>query len=292
MFGLDERIAHLSNGASVALVVAVAVVLGLRHATDPDHLAAVTTLVASGRERTRRLAARLGLAWGLGHATTLFAFGLPIVLFRAYLPARVQEAAETAVGVLIAGLAVWLLVRWRRGMLHVHRHEHGDHTHVHAHAHATPPIPSNTMSRARRTSSSGSRQRPSSSGDGSNTMSLGLRASRDRASHHTHGHTIRARSPLQAYAIGLLHGIGGSAGVGVLLLAGIQDRLLAVAALGLFAGCTAISMALLSTGFGATLSSVAVRRSFHRVAPALACGSLVFGVWYALGALDVAPYVF
>src|SRR5439155_995338 len=134
MFGLDGHLAHLSDGATVLVTIAVAILLGLRHATDPDHLAAVTTLIASGRERTRRLAARLGLAWGFGHATSLFAFGLPIVLFKAYLPARVQEAAETAVGALIVGLAVWLLVRWRRGAFHVHRHEHGEHEHAHAHA--------------------------------------------------------------------------------------------------------------------------------------------------------------
>src|SRR5581483_6625053 len=82
VFGLDDWIAHLSNGATLLAVAGVAVLLGLRHATDPDHLAAVTTLVASGRERTKTLAARLGLTWGLGHATSLFAFGLPIVLFK------------------------------------------------------------------------------------------------------------------------------------------------------------------------------------------------------------------
>ena len=63
MFGLDERIAASSDGASIWIVLAVAVLLGLRHATDPDHLAAVTTLVANGRERATRRAGELGLAW-------------------------------------------------------------------------------------------------------------------------------------------------------------------------------------------------------------------------------------
>src|SRR5204862_3518945 len=126
MFGLDGHLAHLSDGATVLVTIAVAILLGLRHATDPDHLAAVTTLIASGRERTRRLAARLGLAWGLGHATSLFAFGLPIVLFEAYLPERAQQGAEASVGVLIVGLACWLLIRWRRGTLHLHDHMHLD----------------------------------------------------------------------------------------------------------------------------------------------------------------------
>src|SRR3954468_19486660 len=127
MSGLDDQIAGLGHGAAFAIVAAVAILLGLRHATDPDHLTAVTTLVAGG-ERDTRGAGRLGLAWGLGHATTLFVFGVPIVLFRGYLPETVQQVAELAVGVLIMGLAVRLLVRWRRGQLSVRggsRHEHG-----------------------------------------------------------------------------------------------------------------------------------------------------------------------
>src|SRR5207247_9433236 len=115
MVGLDTWIAHFSDGATLALVAVVAVVLGLRHASDPDHLAAVTTLIASSRERAARRAARLGLAWGLGHATSLFVFGLPVVLYSAYLPDPVQSAAEAAVGFVIVALAVLLLARWRRG---------------------------------------------------------------------------------------------------------------------------------------------------------------------------------
>jgi high-affinity nickel permease len=217
MFGLDETIAHLSNGTTLAVVALVATVLGLRHASDPDHLAAVTTLIASRDERAARAAGRLGFVWGAGHATSLFVFGVPIVLFHAYLPERVQQGAETAVGLLIVALAVSLLVRWRHG-----------------HAHA------------------------------------------------------RVRTGGQAYAIGLVHGMGGSAGVGVLLLATIRDHGLALAALAVFAFFTAVSMALLSTGLGATLA----RRRLPQLAPALGFTSLAFGVWYALGALSVAPYFF
>lgn len=137
MFGIDDRIATtFSDGTTLLLVAAIAAVLGLRHASDPDHLAAVTTLVASGRERTGRLAAKLGFAWGLGHAIALFAFGLPIVLYHAYLPPRIQAAAETSVGFVIILLAVWLLVRWRRGAFTDVSHRHGDQAHAHAHARA------------------------------------------------------------------------------------------------------------------------------------------------------------
>ena len=246
MLGLDHWIAGFSDGTSLVVVGVVALVLGLRHATDPDHLAAVTTLIAGTGERASRAAARLGLSWGLGHATSLFAFGVPIVLFKAYLPERVEQGAETAVGLLIVALAIWLLVRWRRGLFHVHVHAH-ERLHAHGHVHG---------------------------GDG-----------------HPHA-TARVRTPLQAYAIGLIHGTGGSAGVGVLLLASIHDRVLALAALAVFALCTALSMALLSTGFGRALGSAPVRASFDRIAPALALASLAFGAWYVLGALAVAPYFF
>ncbi len=225
MFGLDDWIASLSNGTTLWLTVAVAILLGLRHATDPDHLAAVTTLIAGGRGHAARAATRLGAAWGLGHATTLFGFGLPIILYDAYLPGPAQAAAETAVGILIVALALWVLLRWHHG--------------------------------------------------------------------HTHGEAPRrARSAWQAYGIGLLHGMGGSAGVGVLLLATIHDRVEAVAALGLFATCTAASMAVVTAGWGVTLRSRPVQRSFDRLVPILGLLSLTFGAWYSLGALSLAPYVF
>jgi len=67
---------------------------------------------------------------------------------------------------------------------------------------------------------------------------------------------------------------------------------LAIAALAVYASCTAVSMAALSTGFGLALASAPVRRSFHVLAPALGAASLAFGVWYALGAQGLVPYVF
>jgi ABC-type nickel/cobalt efflux system permease component RcnA len=249
MFGLDHWLAGLSDGTALLAVIGVAIVLGLRHASDPDHLAAVTTLIASGRVQTRRAAAALGLAWGAGHAVSLFAFGLPIVLFKAYLPERVQMAAEATVGLVIMALAAWLLVRWRRGFFHLHLHEHDRGNHVHGHSH-------------------------------------------ERGRGGRHAHAGRARSPWQAFGVGLVHGIGGTAGVGILLLATIHNRLVAVAALALFATFTAVSMALLSTGFGTALSSRPARRAITTLAPAFGVASLAFGVWYSLGALNLAPYFF
>src|SRR3954447_23109418 len=115
MFGLDDKIASLGSGEAFVIVAFLAVLLGLRHATDPDHLTAVSTLIAGDHAHDHRKARSLGFVWGLGHATTLFAFGLPIVLARSYLPELVQRGAETAVGILIIALAVRLLIRCRQG---------------------------------------------------------------------------------------------------------------------------------------------------------------------------------
>jgi ABC-type nickel/cobalt efflux system permease component RcnA len=247
MFGLDDLIASYSDGAAVWIVLLAAILLGLRHATDPDHLAAVTTLVAGTRQRAARAAAGLGLAWGAGHAATLFAFGLPILLLDKYLPERVQRTAETAIAFVIAYLAVRLLVRWRRGAFHVHEHDHAGTRHSHLHGHT---------------------------GD------------------KRHGHAHRARTRLAAFGIGLVHGMGGSAGVGILLVTAIESTWLSVVALALLAVFTGVSMTLLTTGFGATLASRPAQAGFELFAPALGVASLAFGVWYGTAAWGLTPYPF
>jgi high-affinity nickel permease len=225
MFGLDHWLVHFSDGTTLVFIVAVAILLGLRHASDPDHLAAVTTLVTNGRGG----ATRLGLTWGLGHASSLLVLGVPIVLWKSYLPPGVEQSAEVAIGLVIVALALWLLLRWR----------HGAFAHDHAHLRVPP-----------------------------------------------------SRTPWQAYGIGLIHGIGGSGGVGVLLLAAIHSHVVALLALVLFAACTAISMAVLSTGFGYVLGRPRMQQAFARIVPAFGAFGLCFGAWYALGALALVPYVF
>jgi hypothetical protein len=86
--------------------------------------------------------------------------------------------------------------------------------------------------------------------------------------------------------------MGGSAGVGVLILATVESTALAVVSLVLLAAFTAVSMTILSTGFGYTLGSRPVRGAFNRVAPALGLASLAFGIWYGLSALNLTPYYF
>lgn len=198
----------------------------------------------------------LGLAWGLGHATTLSAVGLPIVLFQSYLPEAAQQASEALIGVLIMALGVRLLLRWHRGNFHAHAHSHGDVVHRHLHAHGDPS------------------------------------PHRSAPAEHEHRHLPAfGRSALQAYAIGTMHGIAGSAGVGILMVAAIKDHGAAVAALAVFALFTVISMALASTGFGYALGASPARRRFPGIALGLGTFGLAFGAWYALGALGAVPYV-
>ena len=247
--GWLEGLMHGSSGLGVILLVSL--LLGLRHASDPDHLAAVTTLIASEEERNQaRKAGLMGFLWGLGHGTTLVILGLPLILFNRYLPEPVQQAAETLIGVIIVFLAVRLLLRWRRGLYHVHTHIHDDgpsHRHVHSHK-------------------------------------------EDEA--HEHAHTVSHRTPVSAYGIGLVHGIGGSGGLTLLLLSTISDRTEAAVALLLFAAGTAVSMAFLSTAFGLAIAGGPIGRHFERVAPVLGVLSMAFGAWYALGALGLLAYPF
>lgn len=160
MLGLDHQLAALGGGG-LGLALLAAVVVGLRHATDPDHLAAVSTLVLSGDDHGARRARALGFAWGAGHALTLVAMGVPVVLWGSRLPESAQRAAELVVAAIIAILAARLLLRSRLG--------------------------------------------------------------------------APARSPRAAFGIGLVHGVGGSAGVGILLIGAVSGGAAGVAALLLFA---------------------------------------------------------
>src|SRR5919197_1678323 len=115
MFGLDQLISGFGAGGGLLVVLGVALLLGLRHATDPDHLVAVSTLLATESDRPARRATRLGLAWGVGHASSLVALGIPVVLLGGHVPRPVQETADVLVGAVIMALALRLVRHWRRG---------------------------------------------------------------------------------------------------------------------------------------------------------------------------------
>jgi cytochrome c biogenesis protein CcdA len=234
-----------------ALIVAglVALLLGLRHATDPDHLTAVATLILSERHRGR--AGALGLAWGAGHAATLLALGLPIVLATPLLPEGAHALAEVAVGVVIAALSLRLLLRWRRGYFHAHVHEHDGVRHAHPHVHERAP------------------------------------AGAAHPSPHGHGHAAE-RSVGGSFALGLLHGVGGSAGAGLVVIAASPAAGARVLALVVFAAGTALSMGAVSWVLGRVVARGPAQR-LTALVPAVGLAGFAFGVLYGLHAAGAAP---
>jgi hypothetical protein len=110
---LDAGLTSLVDGAPLLVALGVALVLGLRHASDPDHLVAVTSLVAA-EQGDVRAATRLGAWWGVGHAATLLALGLPLIALKEELPAWLERGAEIGVGLVILLLGLRLIGTWVR----------------------------------------------------------------------------------------------------------------------------------------------------------------------------------
>ncbi|HEX5620688.1 MAG TPA: hypothetical protein VFX51_19870 [Solirubrobacteraceae bacterium] len=115
----DAWLTDLMTGAPLLVALGAAFLLGLRHATDPDHVVAVTSLVAADDGGVRG-ATGLGVWWGLGHAGTLLVVGLPLIALKGELPPWLEHGAETAVGAVIVLLAARVIYRWRRPA-HTHR---------------------------------------------------------------------------------------------------------------------------------------------------------------------------
>jgi ABC-type nickel/cobalt efflux system permease component RcnA len=132
----DAWLQGLLSGAPFLVAMVIAVALGLRHASDPDHLVAVSSLVAADGGETRS-AARLGGWWGAGHAGVLIAIGLPLILLKSALPAWLEQTAERAVGVIIVLLALRVVAKWIRGDFRAggHRHHADDSGRGHRHLH-------------------------------------------------------------------------------------------------------------------------------------------------------------
>ena len=124
---------------SIVAVIGIGGLLGLRHAFEPDHLAAVSTLATRPHARLWG-AARLGLVWGLGHTATVGVVALAIIALGVRLPNRFWPAAELLVAallILLGGMVIW---RYARGRWHMHAHAHAATApHFHLHSHAADP---------------------------------------------------------------------------------------------------------------------------------------------------------
>jgi high-affinity nickel permease len=240
--GLDSWLTGLLAGAPLLVALAIAFALGLRHASDPDHLVAVTSLVAGSNSGTRD-ATRLGIWWGVGHAATLILIGLPLIAFKSSLPGWLESAAERGVGIMILVLAARVILKWVRGDYRAGRHHHRD---------PLGDVPADEAHRHLRRSE--------------------LAAHRHRA----------VRTPQQALAIGFLHGLAGTGAIVVLLLAALPTRLEAALGLAVFAPMSIFSMAACTTAFAWLLTRPVIEPVYRGVLiPVLGLFGVVFGLWYA-----------
>ena len=174
---------------------------------------------------------------------------LVVVVAGRDLPAFARLLAEALVGVSVAALAVRLLLRSWRGQLHAHTHRHGEVVHRHPHLHE--PL-----------------------------------LARSAAGVHHHGHAGRlGRTPLEAFGIGLVHGVGGSALAAALVASAARAPAEAVAILGCFAVGSVVAMAAGAALLGAAFDRAPRALALERVGPVLGIATLVLGVWVAGGAL-------
>jgi high-affinity nickel permease len=121
-------------------ILGLGFLLGMQHALEADHIAAVSSIAVRRRNVADIL--KHGLTWGLGHTLTLFAFAGAAILLGHAIPESVARPIETAVGLMLIGLGAHVLWRLWRDRVHFHRHGHGDGTvHFHAHSHAGETAP-------------------------------------------------------------------------------------------------------------------------------------------------------
>jgi high-affinity nickel-transport protein len=253
---------------SLLTVLALGFFLGMRHATDPDHVVAVTTLVA--RHRRVRDAALIGVVWGVGHTLTVLAVGGAIIVFGWVIPPRLGLSMELSVGLMLIVLGVMtlsgVLQQLRAGAraatspgAHVHAHSHGDYVHTHAHQHEPerhPHDPARTpLSRLDRRFGGSS--------------------------------AYRFVRPL---VVGVVHGLAGSAAIVLLVMATIGRSSWSVLYLLVFGLGTVIGMMLVTAAIGVPFASAGAQRAGLRQGLRIASGviSLTFGLYlaYQVGLVD------
>lgn len=221
-------------------IVAIGFFLGMRHATDPDHVAAVTTMVT--RQRELRRAALIGTFWGLGHTVTIFLVGAAIILFDVIIPPRIGLSMELSVGAMLVVLGIANVKSFLASVpeaadQRAHQHEQGEHVHMHS------------LCAARM-----------------------VRLDRVLTKLPLYQH-------LRPLAIGIVHGLAGSAAVALLVLATIHNARWAVAYLLVFGVGTIAGMMVITMSIASALNlapqSAAISR---RLALASGLVSLAFGL--------------
>jgi len=245
-------------------ILAVGFFLGMRHATDPDHVIAVTTIVSNQRNSAR--ATLIGAFWGVGHTLTILVVGAAIILFNLVIPVRLGLSMELSVAVMLIVLGLGNIAGFLRSMpavaiqnqndsageitVHSHAHSHGDLVHHHLHSH----------------------------GEDAHVHSPNPLARLDRVFG-----TVGAYQYLRPFVVGIVHGLAGSAAVALLVLTTIRDSRWAVAYLLVFGVGTVAGMMLITMGIASTFKIVAGKRQDFSRKLAMASGllSMAFGIFVA-----------
>jgi high-affinity nickel-transport protein len=241
---------------SLFSILAVGFALGMRHATDPDHVIAVTTIVA--RQRSIRSAALIGALWGLGHTLTIVAVGTAIIGFGVVIPPRLGLTMELSVGVMLIVLGVLTVSGFldRLRGAHVHPHPHGDFVHAHAHSHV-----------------------PEAHGHDESATPLARLDAWFRG--------VGLYHAVRPLVVGIVHGLAGSAAVALLVLMAIPQPAWGVLYLLVFGAGTVAGMMLITATTAAPFAYTAHRMvRFNRwLAVGSGVLSVAFGVFlvYDLG---------
>jgi high-affinity nickel-transport protein len=238
--------------------------LGMRHATDADHVVAIATIVS--RERSVAGSALIGAAWGVGHTITVMAVGAAIIVFGVVIPPKLGLSMEFAVGIMLVLLGILTLTGMGRAVgaanahaavpgghaldLHDHLHAHGDYVHQHPHGHD-----------------------PDAHGHAEEHTPL---ARLDRSGFGG----IAFYQWLRPFAVGLVHGLAGSAAVALMVLSVIRESVAALGYLLLFGLGTIVGMMLITLMLSAPFVFTAVNlpKFNWRLRVASGLVSFVFGV--------------
>jgi ABC-type nickel/cobalt efflux system permease component RcnA len=231
-------------------LLGLGLVFGLRHATEVDHVVAVSTIVSEHRNVFR--SALVGALWGAGHTASLVIVGVLVLVFRVAIPLPVANWLEFGVALMIIALGVLAVVRVlrKRADVHLHRHAHDGQSHVHVHFHE----------------------------QGTEHASAIV----SEESHSSHSHAI-ARLGFKPLLVGAMHGLAGSAALTLLVLTQIQSVSLGLLYLALFGFGSTVGMLLMSGLIGLPFALSARRLSrFNYGLQTVAGGlSVIFGLWYA-----------
>lgn len=253
---------------SLLSVILLGFFLGMRHATDPDHVMAVATIVS--RQRTIWGGAAIGTLWGIGHTVTIFVVGAAIILFDVVIPPRVGLSMEFAVALMLILLGVLALTgtmgRITEGLsvrrdphVHAHLHAHEDYVHGHRHGHE-----------------------PGAHGHAQDATPV---ARLDRALGRLGLYQV-----LRPLVVGVVHGLAGSAAVALLVLTTIRNPVWATAYLLVFGVGTVAGMMLITGLIALPFAYTARRFSAINRHLAIASGlfSLGFGLFlaYEIGVVD------